>query len=310
MKIVFFGSDDFALVHLRGLIGMGVDVVACVTQPDRPKGRGMMICKSPIKEFAVERGIPVVQPMTLKEENIFDVLTSYEADYFVVIAYGCILPQGILDIPCKASINVHGSLLPKYRGAAPINWAVINGEIFSGLSIILMNAKMDAGDILAQKLIEIHREDTASVVRERMMAVGPEFLVSVLKDYDKGVIQPRQQDESEVSFAVKLDQSLACIDWNDNGTDIINKIRGVLPRLQAFTFYEKKKFKILEAFSSDLEGKSGQVSEVRKDGFVVGTGRGSLLITRVHWENSRPMSTADFLRGHRLDVGYIFEKER
>ncbi|MFT5169641.1 MAG: methionyl-tRNA formyltransferase [Candidatus Omnitrophota bacterium] len=307
MKIVFFGSDDFANVHLEALIASHYDVVATVTQPDRPKGRGMKVILSPIKETALKNNIDVLQPTAFDDDVIFK-LASYKADYFIVIAYGRILPKAVLDIPKKHSINVHGSLLPKYRGAAPINWAVINGDDLTGLTVMLMDIKMDAGDILTQKEIPIKLSDTANDIRNQMMLKGPSFLIESLDQVSNDKVKPQEQNEADVTYAKKMSKQLARIDWNKPAVNVLNLVRGLSPWSNAFTVYKNKQLKILSAHIVEAVIKCpGEVVEVLKDSFIVSTVDGNLNIENVHLENSKPMSVDSFLRGHDLKVGDRFE---
>ncbi len=308
MKIIFFGSDDFAAAHLKALLASDNDVVAVVTQPDRPKGRGMKVVESPIKQIGVKHTLDVLQP-TAFDAAVIDQLKSYDADYFVVIAYGRILPKEVLDIPLKAPINVHGSLLPKLRGAAPINWAVINGDKVTGLTVMLMNERMDAGDILGQHSITIGAEETAEEVRERMMTEGPAFLVETLAKFTDGSITPVAQDEKQVTYAAKLDKSLGVIDWQKSAKEINNLVRGLTPWPKAYTSYQGKQLKILKTSVVEYCDKEacGTVIEVQKEGFLVQTGKNALLVECVHLQDGKPMDAASFLRGHALETGFVFE---
>ncbi len=312
MRIVFFGSDDFADVHLRALIGAKHKVVACVTPEDRKQDRGMKVKASVIKLSAEEHRIPVSQPAQFNEPAVIDEFRSFAADLFVVIAYGKFLPVNILNIPKFFSVNVHGSLLPKYRGAAPINWAIINGEKQSGISIIKMTEKMDAGDILAQEKIKIAPEDTAVTLRQKMMERGPALLLKVVDYIDTGTLnQPLQQKANEVTFAPKLTKELGQINWQKSAIEIFNLIRGVLPWPGAYTFYKGKTLKILSCRL--VENKSaghtpGEVIEIGKEGIVVSCGDGALLIKEVHLDAGKPMGAYLFTIGHNLKPGFIFAK--
>jgi len=211
MKIIFFGSDNFAAAHLQSLIDSNYQVVACVTQPDRPKGRGMKVVLSEIKECAEMHNIPILQPSTLKQDGLAEELKEFQSNVFIVIAYGRFLPTKILIIPPLGAINVHASLLPQYRGAAPINWAIINGEKETGLSIIKINEKMDAGDILAQRKIPISEDDTSMTLRAKMIKKGPSLLQQTLGDLSENRCTPVVQDHSKATFAPKLNKELGII---------------------------------------------------------------------------------------------------
>lgn len=307
MKIIFFGSDDFAGVHLEALLKTSHQIVACVTQPDKPKGRGMKVVFSPIKEIALEHKIPLLQPETLKDSNIISELKAFEADLFVVIAYGRILPQEVLDIPKKMAINVHGSLLPKYRGAAPINWAIINGDRETGVSIIKMNVKMDAGEILSDEKLPIAENDDASTLREKMAQKGKELLLKTISSIEKNTVTLRKQDESRVTIASKLTKELGKINWNQEAVKIHNLIRGLKPWPGAYTFYKGKQLKILssEIKSSADQAKPGEVLETGRNGILVQARKQSLLIKEVQLEGSKKMTAAEFLIGHSLLKGSI-----
>jgi len=323
MKIIFFGSDDFAQTHLEALMDSSHEVVACVTQPDRPRNRGMKMAVSPIKECARKYNIPALQPENIKDPGLIKELQSFEADLFVVIAYGRILPIDILNIPKLYAINMHGSLLPKYRGAAPINWVIINGETETGLSIIKMNTAMDAGDILAQRTVVILPEDTSATLRAKMMQEGAGFLLETVDNIaganlcvrpNQGQTHrsaPTKQDENHVTYAPKLTKELGCIDWNKSIVEIHNLVRGLLPWPSAYTFYEDKQLKILhtEIVQQQNQGslQPGEVVEINPQGFCVAAGNsGVCLVKEVQLAGSKRMDAASFVRGHHMEVGFQF----
>jgi methionyl-tRNA formyltransferase len=309
MNIIFFGSDDFAAVHLKSLIRSPQHVVACVTQPDRPKGRGMHVIDSLVKEWARTNKIPVLQPEALNDSVFMNQLKSYQSDIFVVVAYGKFLPKAILDIPSHGGINVHASLLPKYRGAAPINWAIINGEKESGVSVIQINERMDAGDILGVHKIKIMKGETAISLRARMMEAGPALLEKTLMAIAAGKSKPVAQEDNKATLAPKLIKALGHIPWNKSAVEILNLIRGVMPWPGAYTEYNGKMLKILEAavVNKDVPGSEpGEIVEVNKNGLLVSTGRQGLLVEQVHLQDSKPMDAHSFLVGHELKVGYKF----
>ena len=305
MKIIFFGSDDFAAVHLEALFKSDHQILLCVTPPDKPQGRGMKITDNPVKETALKSNCWVVQPDDITDRGLIDRLTKLQADLFVVIAYGKILPQKVLDIPKLYPINVHGSLLPNYRGAAPINWAIIKGETKSGISIIKMNAKMDAGDILAREELTIGDKDTAVDLRQRMMEVGPAFLVKTIDNIARTAINMIPQDPNSVTFAPKLTKELGRIDWKKSAREINNLIRGLQPWPGVYTTYKNKTLKILEAqdASSANAATPGTICDVQKDEFSVAAAKGCLKIKKVHLEAGKPLSAKEFLVGHPLKVG-------
>jgi methionyl-tRNA formyltransferase len=292
------------------LIGARHHVVACVTQPDRPKGRGMKVVLSEIKERAQAGDIPVLQPGSLKEDGLADRLKEFRSDVFVVIAYGKFLPAEIINIPPLGAVNVHASLLPKYRGAAPINWAIINGETETGLSIIKINETMDAGDILSKVKIKISDDDTSMTLKGKMMEEGPLLLRETLDDLAEHRCVPQAQDHSRATLAPKLIKGVGAIQWAKKAEDIDRMVRGLLPWPSAYTFYNEKLLKILEAkvVKRDFsEREPGTVTEAGKEGIVVAAGTGGLLVTKVHLQDSKSMDAHDFMIGHQLQVGFQFK---
>lgn len=309
MKIVFFGSDDFAAAHLQSLIGSSHEVQACVTPPDRPRGRGMNVAASPVKECARKHRIPVLQPVSLKEDAFIRGLKDFQSDVFVVIAYGRLLSAEVFDMPPFGAINVHASLLPKYRGAAPINWAIINGEEVTGISVIKINAEMDAGDILAATPLKIGIRETAVTLRARMMEAGPPLLQRTLDALAQGGCRGRVQDHQKATPAPKLTKGLGAVQWPKEAREIHNLVRGLLPWPAAYTRYKGRLLKILESKVVDGDfshHEPGTVSEVSKEGITVATGGGGLLIKKVHLQDSKPMDAHSFVAGHRIEKGLKF----
>jgi len=310
MNIIFFGSDDFAAVHFQSVIDSKHKIVACVTQPDRPKGRGMKVVLSEIKACAKAHNIPILQPGSLKASGIAEELRKFQCNVFVVIAYGQFLPTEILNIPSQGAINVHGSLLPKYRGAAPINWAIINGEKETGVSIIQINEHMDAGDVLAEIKVIISSDDTSRTLRAKMMKKGPSLLLKTLDELAENRCTPAVQDHSQATFAPKLTKELGAIQWTKKADEINNLVRGLLPWPSAYTSYSGKFLKILEAqvVRQDFsQHKPGTVVEISREGIIVAAKSSGLLIKKVHLQDSKPMDVSAFLRGHSVEVGFQFK---
>lgn len=309
MKIIFFGSDDFAAENLRQLLAQGFCVVGCVTQPDRPSGRGLQIVVSPIKQIAQENHIPVFQPENLKDTKFLEHLQSLSADLFVVIAYGKILPSSVLKIPKKFCINVHGSLLPKYRGAAPINWAIISGERETGFSLIKISPQMDAGEIIVQEKMSILDDETAQSLRLRMAQASALCLCRTIPEIADGKFLLTPQDENKVTFAPKLSKELGRIDWQKSAKDIHNLVRGLLPWPGAFVSYQGKVVKILKTavVPQEFSQTPGTILSVTKEGIVVATGKDGLLLKEVHPQSAKPMSAHAFAVGQRLKAGGCFE---
>ncbi len=312
MNIVFWGSDDFAAVHLEALINSSHTIVACVTRPDRPKGRGMKVIVSDVKQCALDHNVPVFQPTTLKMDAFTKKLKECKSDLFIVIAYGQFLPKAVLDISPLGAINVHGSLLPRYRGAAPINWAIINGEEESGLSIIRVNERMDAGDILSELPIAIMPKDTSVTLRAKMMAAGPGLL---LKTINGLASDPRKwggapQNKDEATLAPKLTKDIGTISWDKPAVVIHNLVRGLLPWPGAYTFYEGELLKVLrtEILEENFQGRApGTVVGIDKEGISVSTGDGGVLIKEVHLQGAKAMDAYSFIVGHKICEGYQFK---
>ena len=312
MKIIFFGSDDFAVAHLEALCASKYDVIACVTQPDKKKGRHLQVGASLVKKFALQEKIPLLQPDDLRDKNFVHQLKNFDSDLFVVVAYGKILPKEIITLPKIFCINIHGSLLPKYRGAAPINWAIMSGEERTGISVIKMNEEMDAGDIISQKEVKIDKNDTAVSLRAKMAEVSAAFLMEVLDAIEAKSYRLTKQDKKAVTYAPKLTKELGLIDWKKPALEIHNLVRGLLPWPCAYTFYCGKQLKVLrtEVVQKD-SGKfsPGEVIDIAKDGFIVVAGKDTLKISQVHLESAKPMDAKSFLAGHKLGIGFRFVKK-
>ncbi len=305
MRIIFFGSDDFAAVHLKKLLESSHAIVGCVTQPDRPKGRGMKLVESPIKFTAVSKKIPLLQPQTLKDEAVLSQLKSLNADVFVVVAYGKILSEKTLSIPKIFCVNVHGSLLPKYRGAAPIHWAITSGDTETGVTVMKMSKILDAGEIILQARLAIDAQDTAGSLRERMAQLGAATLIEALEQIGKNTHSLRRQDLSLVSYAPKLTKELGHIEWKEPAQKIHNLVRGLQPWPGAYTSVGGKMLKILQTqvtvTTSPLP--PGTVIRIEKEGVEVATGQQALLILKVQPESGKSMDGRSFALGHKLAVG-------
>ncbi|MBF0570953.1 MAG: methionyl-tRNA formyltransferase [Candidatus Omnitrophica bacterium] len=309
MKIIFFGSDDFAAIHLQHLLKEeGHDILCCVTGPDKQQGRGMRIASSPIKQIAAEHHISCLQPLSLKESFVADTLKSFKADIFVVVAYGRLLPQAILDIPKMLCMNVHGSLLPKYRGAAPVNWAILNGEKETGVTIQKMAFKLDAGDIIAQEVISIDDDENAAQLRERMALAGAKLLVKVLKEYPLGQFSLSPQDETLTTWAPKLTKEMGKIDWGSQSRSIMNQVRGLQPWPGAYTFYNGKMLKIIQV-GTTTEGVGnctpGQVVKIDRNGFYVACLDKCLLIKELQPTAGKVMHANSFVAGYKISQGSL-----
>ncbi|MFH0753385.1 MAG: methionyl-tRNA formyltransferase [Candidatus Omnitrophota bacterium] len=307
MKIVFFGCDDFAAVNLKHLIARGHQVAALVTQPDKPKGRGLHIVYSATKKIAQAHGIPVFQPATLRDPAAAGPLALFQADIFVVIAYGQFLPAAILAMPKYFCINVHASLLPRYRGAAPVNWAIIHGEPVTGVTIMKMDEGMDTGDVIATASCPVPDEMTSAQLRLQLADMGAVLLSDTLRQIKAGDFSCTPQDPALATRAPKMHKDLGHINWQISAKEIHDLVRGVQPWPGAFTFWRSSRLKILQAQAADATGRGnpGEIVELHKDGFYVQAADRAVLVTRVHPANSHAMDARSFLAGHRLVLGDV-----
>jgi len=313
MRIVFFGSSHFAVPALEALIKSRQEICAVVTQPDRKKGRHLRLGQTDVKAVAKTAGLDIFQPEDVNSPASLKYLKARGADIFVVVAYGQILSQEVLDIPRIFSLNIHASLLPKYRGAAPVNWAVISGERSTGVTIIRLIRKMDAGPMLAQKAIPIVKNDDSMVLEEKLRKLGAELLVSSLKEIKEKSYKLTDQDENRSIMAPKLKKSDGEIDWDKPVIQIYNLVKGCLPWPSAFTHYKNKLLKIYRAEISPqaggLTGSSGEVLSIHKDWLEVMAGDGSILIKELQLEGGKRMPAGEFIHGHKIKAGDRFGKK-
>ncbi len=310
MKVVFMGTPQAAVPTLERLVADGHEVVAVYTQPDRPSGRGNKIIYSPVKQFAIEREIQVRQPTRLRTPDALEEFSSFQADVAVVVAYGRILPESFLNAFPNGAINVHFSLLPKYRGAAPVSWAIANGENVTGVTTMKMDVGLDTGDILLQSETEIGDEETAHELMTRLSTVGADLLSRTLVELNE--ITPKRQNDSDATFAPIMKREDGMIDWNETATSIANRVRGFQPFPSSFTFRAGSKLTIWNASPGNAQFNStgiGVVLNAERSEFVVGCGGGTaLVVTEVQPENKRRMSAADFINGAHLKTGEILGK--
>lgn len=310
LRIVFMGTPDFALASLKAVDKAGYPILAVVTNPDKPKGRGMKLTVSPVKEYASERKFPILQPNKIKNnEEFLDKIRNLNPDVICVVAYGKILPKELLEIPKLGCINVHGSLLPNYRGAAPIQWAVINGETNTGITTMYMNEGMDTGDMILKEEVEIGRNETTGELWTRLAKVGADLLVETLKQIEKGTA-PRIKQQGEVSYAPMLTKQMAKIDWQKSIQEIHNLIRGLNPIMGAYCYLEEKKIKIwkTEIISQQekSEKKPGTILLADdKEGLLVQVKDGVLKIIEIQEENTKRMNACDYIRGRKISAHQI-----
>jgi len=307
MRVVFMGTPDFAVPSLKALVEDGHDVRAVVTQPDRPKGRGKKYTPPPVKEAAQALSLPVIQPVQIKDPDFIGLLRSYAPEVIVVVAYGRILPPAVLSLPEYGCINVHASLLPKYRGAAPIHRAVINGEKETGITTMFMDEGLDTGDMILKEKVPIHEEDTAGDVHDRLAEVGARLLIETLDMIRQGRA-PRVPQKGEASYAPMITGTDELIEWDKPARDIFNLIRGMNPWPGARTYLGNKMLKVWRAQilkDDELLARPGRVMGTVRDGILVGTGKGLLVITELQMQGAKRMSAADFLRGTPAPLGMI-----
>lgn len=307
MRVVFMGTPDFAVGTLQELIASGHQVAAVVTQPDKPKGRGKTLLPTPVKEEALKHEIPVYQPRRVREPEFVEALRDLKPDVIVVAAFGQIITKEILELPRYGCINVHASLLPAYRGAAPIQWAVINGEKESGVTIMQMDEGLDTGDMLDKVVVPLDREETGGSLFDKLSQAGARLCVKVLKDLEEGRVCPvKQPEESTTAYASMIDKKMGEVDWNTSAQKIEQLIRGLNPWPSAYTRLGDKTLKI---WAADVCGKKdegaacGEITEVAKDAFYVACGEGTLKITELQLQGKKRMDAAAFLRGYHLEPG-------
>ena len=303
MRIVFMGTPDFAAASLKKLLTEGFDVVGVFTQPDKPKGRGMEMAFSPVKDLALQAGLPVFQPEKMRDGTALAILRELKPDILVVVAYGRILPDEILALPAYGAINVHGSLLPKYRGAAPIQWAVLNGDLFTGVSTMYLAHDMDAGDIIYTAETPIGEFETSGELFDRLMEMGAELLVKTLRAIEDGSAPRTPQDHAKASYVKMLDKSLCPIDWNQSPRAVVKQICGLQPWPVATMELQGAVYKVFSAAYTDTKtGKTpGSLVSAGPAGIEIACAGGETLrITELQAPGKKRMPAADFLRGHPL----------
>jgi methionyl-tRNA formyltransferase len=299
------GTPGFAVPSLKKLLEHSERVVAVFTQPDRPKGRGQRLAHSPVKEAALAQDLPVLQPTTLRDPLTLESLSAYRPDLLIVVAYGLILPQAFLDIPAGGSINVHASLLPKFRGAAPIQWALISGEKETGITTMRLDAGLDTGDLLLQETIPIASTDTAQTLQDRLAELGANLLVKTLQSLRSGTLQPRPQDPERVSYAPPLKKAQGEIDWRLSARELDFLVRGLTPWPRAYTFLQGKRLILHRVLPLEgrASGEPGTIGSFDQAQIQVLTGKGTLSLLEVQLEGHRRLTSRDFLKGFPLRAG-------
>ena len=306
-NLIFMGTPDFAVPSLKALFENGYNVLMVVTQPDRPKGRGRKVIPPPVKEAAQSFGYDVIQPVSIKDKDFFDTIVRLKPDIFIVVAYGHILPRNILAIPKTGVINLHASLLPKYRGSAPIQWAIINGEKETGVTTMLLDEGMDTGDILLSSKAIITKVDTSATLHDRLSVLGADLLIKTLKAFENNDINPIAQDHTNATYAPLLKKGDGRIVWEKNAEHIAAFIRGVTPWPGAFTFQDNKRLKIFSAkpISVEVNESPGTVVKGFPDELRIATGKGVLAVIEIQGASGKRLLIKDFLMGNQMPPGTV-----
>lgn len=299
MKIVFMGTPDFAVSSLEMLVENGYEVAAVYSQPDKPKGRGHKMQATPVKEVALKYNIPVYQPQTLRDEEVQKQLAALQPDLIIVVAYGKLLPQEVLDIPKYGCVNVHGSILPKYRGAAPIQWSVLNGDKVTGVTTMYMAAGLDSGDIISVKETKIGEDETSGELFDRLKIIGAELLIETVKALEDGTATRTVQVHEQATLAPMIKKEMAKISWEKTSDEIKNLVRGMNPWPCAFTEYESKKLKIFKVHVVNCNGKPSYMKNIGGE-LVVFTADSAVIIDELQPENGKRMDGRSFLLGHKI----------
>lgn len=303
MNIVFMGTPEFAVPSLRALLEAGETVSGVFTQPDKPKGRGYKLVPPPVKALALEQEIPVYQPKSLKTGEAEEILRELNPDLIVVVAYGKILPKAVLELPKHGCVNVHGSLLPKYRGAAPIQWTVLNGDPVGGVTTMFMAEGLDTGDMLLKAETLVEADETASELYDRLSGVGAGLLIDTIEAIKQGTLESRPQKEEEATLAPMLTKEMGQIDFSKPAKEVHNQIRGLSEWPCAFTSFDGKRLKVYHAKLSEQSGTPGELLDVKR--FLVACGEGAVELTEVQYEGSKRMPGDAFLRGHHSVPGNV-----
>lgn len=307
MKIVFMGTPEFAVPCLQKIIDEGHEVVSVVTQPDKPKGRGKKLAMPPVKELALKYDIPVYQPLKAREESFVETLKELNPELIVVVAFGQILPKSILNIPKYGCVNVHASLLPRYRGAAPLNWVIINGEEKTGVTTMYMDEGLDTGDMILKSEIPLDDEITAGELHDKMMIDGAQVLKETIDLISKGQAPREKQNNENTCYSPIMNKSLGNIDWNKSAKDIHNLIRGINPWPSAYTTYEAQTMKIwkTKVINENSYKKPGTILSVGKEGIEVSTGEGSIQIKEIQMSGKKRMEVHEYIKGNNINTDVI-----
>lgn len=307
MKIIFMGTPDFATSSLKALSDAGHEIQLVITQPDKPKGRGHKMAPPPVKECAIELGYDVYQPESLKDDESYSYLKSFNADLFIVVAYGQILSERVLNLPKLGCVNVHASLLPKYRGAAPIQWSIINGEKVTGVTTMFMNKGLDTGDMILKKEVAIEKSDTAETLHDKLALIGADLLLDTVKLFETDNVVREKQDDSLSCYAPMISKDTAKIDFSKPAEEIFNLVRGMNSYPYAITKYDNKLMKIIscEVINEEYTGENGEILNVTSDGILVKCAKNAILISEIQMEGKKKMPVSEFIKGNSFKIGTI-----
>lgn len=305
MNIVFMGTPDFARESLKALLDAGHKILGVFTQPDKKSGRGQKVNFSSVKEFALERNLKIFQPNSLKTEESFNLIKELNPELIVVVAYGKILPKNILDIPDKGCINVHGSLLPEYRGAAPIQWAILDGKKEAGVTTMFMDEGMDTGDVLLEEKVSINNDETSGELFSRLSVIGAKLLIKTIKCLEEKKLVPKKQDNDLATYTKMLTKEMGLIDWNQSAIKIYNLVRGLNPWPVAYTFLDGKKVKIYKVkVLKNISGNPGEI--VNENPFIIACKDNEAIeVVELQMENKKRMLSSDFLRGYKIKNKFL-----
>jgi len=309
MRIIFMGTPEFACPTLRTLIERGEQVVAVVTQPDRPKGRGQQTLPPPVKLLAGQHGIPVLQPVKVRHPDAIEEIRALKPDLIVVVAFGQILPRALLEIPGHGCINVHASLLPRYRGAAPLNWCIINGETETGVTTMMMDVGLDTGDMLLKRATPIDPDEDTSALHDRLSGIGADLLGETLDRLAAGELVPEKQDDALTCYAPMLKKEDGLIDWKKDAQSIKNLVRGMTPWPGAYSVLDDRLLKLFRVQTASGSGAPGEIVSAGRDGIEVACGAGSILVHELQLEGKKRLPAAEFLAGCKLQPGATLGKK-